>query len=151
MRTLVASFLAAHLAACAPRAAVPAPAPAAPDRGTPADVHTAPGRYDGYEIVMCDAYEMVLVVKGSGPVTLDTMRSSPTFNADVGQLQQRGNEALAPFASFGFGIACAELGLQVFVEDYRSVDAAMVRLIPFLRDEGLGVPVIVRLIPYRTL
>jgi hypothetical protein len=113
-------------------------------------VHTAPGRYDGYEIVACEAHEMVLVLKGSGPVTLDAMRSSPTFDADMGRLLQRANEALAPLASVGFGIACGETGLRVSVDHHRSVDAAVMRLIPFVRDEGLGLPVVVQLVPHRS-
>lgn len=138
------------LAACAHDAAAPRPSPPPPPApaplpplGTPAEVHTPAGPYDGYEVDDSCRDPGTRGVRGLGARQLPAITGDGhAFNAWADALGSEAEHALAPIVvGVGFGIGCHDhdRAFTVYVRTYREIDPAIEQLGRFIRDRDLGV------------
>jgi hypothetical protein len=146
MTAVIASVL---IGACAPRATPGARAPAPPAsnvHGSRSDVHAAMGAYAGFTLEdKCrdpDCYG----VHGTGTHLYPGLRppdGMPSKEAIEGWrgAALRALAGLASVHSSGFGAACNDGGLVVWIDDWREVDRALERLGAMLAREDLSEPI----------
>jgi hypothetical protein len=114
--------------------------------GSPADVQTMPGVYDGYAVANGCDWDSMLAVTGTGTSWIGGV--APTAEGRAEALDLWGQETLGPaledlssvWAVGGYGLSChqiAGMGPTVHTNDWTDVDAIIQRVGALLRDEGL--------------
>ncbi len=113
-------------------------------QGEPADVETAPGTYDGFELLECpERPSPDFEVRGTGrmwfmgvePGAADRSESLAAFSSDVIE-PAIAHIDVVQFLG-GAGTTCAGIGPAILLKDWNDVDAVVSAVGGALRDEDL--------------
>jgi hypothetical protein len=108
--------------------------------GTSGDVATAPGDYTGYRVVTpCEDTYVNVGVIGTGSVAI----------TETAQIAAVGNDLAAALRDVpsiwghgGYGLSCEPgVGTTIYTDNWRDVDALIVRVGEWLRDRDLALQV----------
>jgi hypothetical protein len=108
-------------------------------KGSPSDLRTAPGTYDGYRVRHpCSESSVDIGIEGLGAnlvTDYDISRAGHDILASLA-------DVASVYGGAGMGLQChAGIGTHVFIDDWRDADGVVARIGAYLRERDLSLQV----------